>query len=64
MRVIILESTVYKVNERQFNDIKAKEAEINKYGYQPDNDIRMSEWLDEQRPYYIEVGMIDFDFRL
>ena len=64
MRVIILENIVYKVSEQQFKDIKSKEADINKNGYQPDNDINMCEWLDDKKPDYIEVGIIDYDFRL
>ena len=64
MRVIILESTVFKVTEKQYNEIRKMEAEIHKNGYHPDNDLKVSEWLDEHRPTYKEVGIVDYEFRL
>ena len=56
MRVIIFESTVYKLTEKQYFKLKLKESEM--------GDLELSDYLDSEKEYFDTVGSIDFDFRL
>jgi hypothetical protein len=64
MRVIIIESTVYKATEKQYKEIKAFEKEKFKNGYFPRIDLEISDFLDEYKMKLKLIGDIDFDFRL
>lgn len=64
MRVIIIESTVYKATENQFKEIKFFEKNKIKNGYHPDHDLEISEWLDKFKNKLKLVGDVDYDFRL
>ena len=64
MRIIIIEDIVFKVTEKQFKEIKEMESEIDKNGYQPDNELKKSEFFEENIPTYRKIGMIDYHFQL
>ena len=64
MRVIVIERTVYKVTEKQFEEIRKIESDIHKNGYHLDNDIKVSDYLESNKHLYEEIGIVDYDFRL
>ena len=59
--VIIIEGTVYKVNRKQFDEIK-KISEKHKDTH--NDDLNVSEFLEENKHKYKLIGDIDYDFRL
>jgi len=61
MRIIIIEGTVYRVTEGQFKDIQ-KISEINNDHH--NDELVVSEYLEENKHNYTLLGEIDYDFRL
>lgn len=64
MKVIVIEDTVYKVPEKTFQKLVAKEAEIKSRGYQPSNDVDMDDFITSIKGEFREVGRIHFHFQL
>ena len=71
MKIIVIESTVYMVTEKQFESIKNKEKEIGgdeEFGGKMSNwndfELEMSDYYDENKGNYKLIGDIDSDFRL
>lgn len=66
MRVIVIEDTVYKVNDREYNILKKLEKDLHKGDYNDfcDAERYLSEYTTEARKNYTKVGTIDFHFQL
>lgn len=64
MRVIVIESTVYKITEMQFKKLTAYQKEIFKHGYHSECEMDMNNFLEKNKPKYKIVGDVEFDFRL
>lgn len=64
MKIIIIESTVYKVTEEQYK--KIQEVRLIKIGkvYTPTEEKIISDYLENNKGEYILVGNIDLTFRL
>ena len=58
MKVIILESTVYQITEVQFKQLKKVEND------HPKNDMKLYDYLEQNKSKYKLVGDVNFDFRL
>jgi hypothetical protein len=64
MRVIIIESTAYKISEKLFEEIQAKCKEIRSKPYYSAQEMDISDYLDPLIPKMKIIGIIAFDFRL
>lgn len=66
MRLILIESTLYKVTEQQFKKIIKKQKEIDSKEYYHGSDVEMDDFLNDLKKQkgFKEMGPIEFDFRL
>ncbi len=64
MKLILIESTVYRASEKVYAEIINKKEEIDSKGYYNGNDVDMLDFLETKLSFLKEVGTIDFDFRL
>lgn len=64
MKIIIIESTVYKVSEKIYSQIRNKKEEMDKKGYYNGCDVDMSGFLESLMPEFKKIGAVDYDFRL
>ena len=64
MRTIIIESTCYKLTEKQFKDLWIEHEKLFAKGYHSDNGIRLSDYFEANKHKYRLVGDIEYDFRL
>jgi hypothetical protein len=49
MRIILIENTVYKVTEKQFNAIWEKQDQVLGTNYHPENEILLSNYLESEK---------------
>jgi hypothetical protein len=64
MRVIVIESTVYKVTEKDYKSLIKMKEEITAKGYYHGEDVDMMNFIDSKKAGFKEIGVIEFDFRL
>lgn len=64
MKIIILESSVYKVTEKVYKEIRQKEQEILKKEYYNRQQTDFDNWLDTIKDKLKFIGVVSFDFRL
>jgi hypothetical protein len=63
MRHIVIESTIYKVTEKQFDELEAMQEKL--IPTSPSGtELELSDWIQERIPTYQKVDEIWFDFRL
>lgn len=63
MRLIIIESDIYRVTEKQYEHIREVQDRLFK-NYHPDSEIEMSDFLEGEKKNYKHLGPVDYDFRL
>ena len=56
MRLIIIESTCYKLTEKQFKEFEAKHNEL--------SEMKLSDFLEANKHKYKLMGDIEYNFRL
>lgn len=64
MRVIVFESTVYRVTEKQFAELQKMHYKFTKGGVTFDYDIKLSDYIESVKSNYKLIGDVEFDFRL
>lgn len=64
MKLIIIEDSVYKVTEKQYQTIRKKETKILKGDYYPGQDLDFNEFLIELKPQLKKLGFVSFHFQL
>jgi hypothetical protein len=64
MKLIIIESSVYKVTEKVYKEIKQKEEEILKQEYYHAQQGNFDNWLESIKQKLKFIGVVSFDFRL
>ena len=64
MKLIIIESSIYKVTEKVYKEIKQKEEEILKKEYYHRQPTDFDDWLDSIKDKLKFIGVVAFDFRL
>ena len=64
MKLIIIESSIYKVTEKVYKEIRQKEEEILKKKYYHRQQTDFNDWLDSIKDKLKFIGVVAFDFRL
>ena len=64
MKLIIIESSIYKVTEKVYKEIRQKEEEILKKKYYHRQATDFNDWLDSIKDKLKFIGVVAFDFRL
>jgi magnesium-transporting ATPase (P-type) len=64
MKLIIIESSIYKVTEKVYKEIRQKEEEILKKEYYHRQQTDFDDWLDSIKDKLKFIGVVAFDFRL
>ena len=64
MKLIIIESSIYKVTEKVYKEIRQKEEEILKREYYHRQQTDFDDWLDSIKDKLKFIGVVAFDFRL
>ena len=61
---IIIEEQIYKVQDFQYDEIRAKEKEINSNPENKGSDVDVDNYLQPVKYNFIPIGVVNYHFKL